>query len=182
MVWNKTPERVELEVIKVIKETDMLAQEIAKLFSVSKWLIEEIARRNLTKEERKEIWSKRAKRSKLGELNPMFGKTGEKHHNSVKLSRTNGYKTVFKPDWFTGKSDGNRIYEHIFIYCVTRGLSEIPKGYVIHHKDENIDNNEPWNLELLSISEHVKLHWRQRKEQRLSRDGVGGSTPEAQAN
>lgn len=35
---------------------------------------------------------------------------------------------------------------------------EIPKGHVIHHKDGNPLNNCILNLQLLSISEHAKLH------------------------
>lgn len=37
-------------------------------------------------------------------------------------------------------------------------ITEIPKGYVIHHKDLNHYNNDPENLEMLTISEHIKLH------------------------
>lgn len=40
---------------------------------------------------------------------------------------------------------------------------EIPKGYQIHHKDENKDNNDISNLELLSASEHAKRHSRRVK-------------------
>ena len=35
---------------------------------------------------------------------------------------------------------------------------EIPKGYVIHHKDGNKLNWDIKNLELLSRSEHIKEH------------------------
>lgn len=37
---------------------------------------------------------------------------------------------------------------------------EIPKGYHIHHIDENKENNDISNLELLSPSEHQKKHSR----------------------
>ena len=40
---------------------------------------------------------------------------------------------------------------------------DIPKGYQVHHKDENKDNNDISNLELLSASEHAKLHSRRAK-------------------
>ena len=40
---------------------------------------------------------------------------------------------------------------------------DIPKGYQVHHKDENKDNNDISNLELLSASEHAKLHSRRTK-------------------
>ncbi len=35
---------------------------------------------------------------------------------------------------------------------------EIPKGYVIHHIDKNRKNNDISNLQLLSKSEHTKIH------------------------
>lgn len=35
---------------------------------------------------------------------------------------------------------------------------EIPKGHIIHHKDNNPLNNEIGNLEALSASQHSKLH------------------------
>jgi hypothetical protein len=34
----------------------------------------------------------------------------------------------------------------------------IPKGYVVHHKDEDITNDDPDNLELLKHSDHSRLH------------------------
>ena len=181
MVWNKTPVEKKLAIVDLLKTTDLLNEEIATQHNCSAWLVSEISRKYLNPEERKSLWTKRAIRSKLGNKNPMFGKCGEQHHNAVKISRTMGYKTVFKPSWWTGKSKDNRIGEHIYIYCVHNNLTELPDKHIIHHKDHNIDNNSIDNLELLSISEHIKLHWRQRKEQRLSSNGVGNSVPEAQA-
>lgn len=35
---------------------------------------------------------------------------------------------------------------------------EIPKGYEVHHKDHNKDNNDISNLQLMKKSEHSKLH------------------------
>lgn len=35
---------------------------------------------------------------------------------------------------------------------------KIPRGYVIHHKDGDISNNDPHNLLCLSREEHPKLH------------------------
>lgn len=56
---------------------------------------------------------------------------------------------------------------------------EIPKGYHIHHKDENKDNNDISNLELLSASQHIKLHskttkhfWQTEKGKRANKKGV----------
>lgn len=181
MVWNKTPEEKVQAIVAVIRTTDKLSSEIATEFDCSAWLVEEISRKHLEPYERRLLWNRRARRSKLGGSNPMSGKTGMKHHNAVEISRTVGYRTVFKPDWWTGKTKDSRVYEHVYIYCSENNLTEVPPKHVIHHIDGNIDNNQIENLQLLTISEHVKLHWRQRKEQRLSSNGVGNSVPEAQA-
>jgi len=37
-------------------------------------------------------------------------------------------------------------------------VGEIPKGFTIHHKDFNCQNNRIDNLELLSTKEHSKIH------------------------
>lgn len=182
MVWNKTPQDKVDEIVNVIRNTDKLDYEIAEEFGVSAWLVSEISRKNLTVEERKVLWNARAKRSKIGDKNPMYNKKGAKHHNAVEISRCMGYRTVFKPEWWESNTKDSRIYEHIYVYCKHNNMTHLPKGYVIHHIDGDIDNNTITNLQMLTISEHVKLHWQQRKEQRLSSNGVGSSTPEAHDN
>jgi hypothetical protein len=47
---------------------------------------------------------------------------------------------------------------HQVIYMYYHKLTEFPKGYVIHHIDENRLNNDISNLQLLTRSEHQKLH------------------------
>lgn len=49
-----------------------------------------------------------------------------------------------------------RIRMHRFVWLCERG--EIPKGYQIHHIDGDKGNNDISNLELLTTSEHMKLH------------------------
>lgn len=168
MVWNKTPEDKVKQIIEQVKTTDKLALEIAKEFNVSEWLVGELTRKHLTTKERRELWARRARKSKVGEENPMYGRKGFLHHNSIEVTRCMGYRTVFKPEWWTGATKQHRIYEHVYVYCKENGMTELPKGHVIHHIDGNIDNNHISNLQILTISEHVKLHWKQRKEQRLS--------------
>ena len=41
-----------------------------------------------------------------------------------------------------------------FKYC----CGDIPDGYEIHHKDENRDNNDVSNFQILTRSEHARLH------------------------
>ena len=58
--------------------------------------------------------------------------------------------------------DGERFYESHLVWFKHFG-HRIPKGYVLHHIDFNVDNNNIKNLALMSRSEHAKLHqnlWR----------------------
>ena len=49
------------------------------------------------------------------------------------------------------------IYHKIYLQTHPE-IKEISDGYVIHHKDFNHYNNDPDNLELMTRSEHTKLH------------------------
>lgn len=119
---------------------------------------------------------------KIGGKNPMYGKTGSSHHNFVNdtISR-NGYVMSEVPEWYEGKKDGSKTYQHIIVYCEHNGLSKLPDGMVVHHLDENKLNNHPDNLILLSIPDHRRIHAWINKVQRLSGNGVGDSVPEAQS-
>lgn len=46
------------------------------------------------------------------------------------------------------------IHRDVYIYCV----DDIPEGYDVHHRDFDKTNNSPINLQLLSKSDHMKLH------------------------
>ena len=58
------------------------------------------------------------------------------------------------------KVKGRRISVHRLVWEKAHG--PIPKGYEIHHKDGNGNNNDLSNLELLTCSEHKALHARLR--------------------
>lgn len=47
-------------------------------------------------------------------------------------------------------------YAHRVIY--ERHFGPIPKGWVVHHKDEDKGNNDPANLEAMPRKEHQRLH------------------------
>lgn len=72
----------------------------------------------------------------------------------------NGYS--FRKDKKTGyylscKPIGKRRKRlHVYLWELVYG--EIPKGYEIHHKDHNKDNNNIENLELLTKREHIARH------------------------
>lgn len=77
-----------------------------------------------------------------------------------------GYK--FRKDQKTGyylssNINGRRLRLHRYIY--EKYYGKIPKGYDIHHKDHNKDNNEIENLKLLTPTEHKKIHSRELTEE-----------------
>lgn len=96
---------------------------------------------------------------KSGDNNPMKGKTGDQHHSfKGRISDGKGYILIMKPDWFTGRKGSKHIFEHHAVYCQANGLTEVPEGMVIHHKNGIKTDNRPENLEMLSNSDHMTLH------------------------
>lgn len=69
-----------------------------------------------------------------------------KHHLTA-----SGYRRTFT-------LDQGRIREHILVVETKLGRKLLPDEQV-HHKDENKLNNHPDNLEVLTNSEHQKLHF-----------------------
>lgn len=97
---------------------------------------------------------------KLGSNNPMYGKKGTNHHAyKDKLKDTFGYILIQIPSWYKGKEiKTGKTFEHLINYCFSNNLVSVPKGFIVHHIDEDKTNNMPNNLIMLSISEHMKLH------------------------
>ena len=56
-------------------------------------------------------------------------------------------------------NDGTRAVEHSYSFATFNGF--LKQGYIIHHKDGNKQNNDPRNLEQLTISEHISHHARE---------------------
>jgi len=57
--------------------------------------------------------------------------------------------------WGTYNGKLDLLHRHIWRWSTG---CDIPKGYIIHHRDENKLNNQMENLELMSSSRHAKLH------------------------
>ena len=116
---------------------------------------------------------------------PICGKTYECKQSAIEHHRTCGDKDC-RTKWLsqtrTGENNSNykhieieellksksssknhdksrHIYQHV-VKCVLKlnSISDIPKGYVIHHKDANHENNNPENLVLLPKSTHRLIH------------------------
>lgn len=96
-------------------------------------------------------------RSLPGKLNPSY-KGGPRPNGS-------GYLMSRCPSWYTGKTNGHARYvrSHILVACKVRGWTELPKGYQVHHINFNKLDNRWCNLEVLTSSDHHRVHHKHRK-------------------
>lgn len=146
--------------IKTLYETteltiDKIADKVGLPYSV---VFKYIAN-TYTKDQRKERKSKCYRNSKLGNKNPMLGKYKELHHlYKGQVSDNKGYLMQLKPNWYTGRKNSKHVFVHSIVVCENMGLTEIPKGWVVHHCDFNPLNNDFNNLVLLTMGDHNRLH------------------------
>lgn len=154
------------EIKELYEGTSKTLQEIADDLGVSLWRVWKFVQQNYSPQVRQARKVKNYARSKTGVNNPMFGKTGEEHHNYIgEVSDHKGYLMIVKPSWYTGRKRSKHVFVHHVVICEHRGLTEIPTGWCVHHKDENKLNNRIENLELMTISNHTKLHQAMRLEE-----------------
>jgi HNH endonuclease len=58
--------------------------------------------------------------------------------------------------WIKPPGELKFVQEHVWKWKTLRG--PVPKGWVIHHKDEDKTNNKIGNLQCVSRAEHARLH------------------------
>lgn len=58
-----------------------------------------------------------------------------------------------------------KIRAHVWVWNHFHG--KIPKGMHIHHRDGNKSNNDFTNLQILSVSDHVKIHFDEDPKRRI---------------
>lgn len=87
------------------------------------------------------------KRFSLGASNPNF-----KGRNFDQ----DGYK-IYTPQASLSLGLG-KIKVHHAVAFQSLGIKKLPSGMHIHHRDCDITNNEPWNLAMLTASNHKWLH------------------------
>ena len=76
--------------------------------------------------------------------------------------RNGPYELVLAPADYPGKKYRERyVYEHQLVWWQQTG-SLVPKGHVLHHKDENKRHNAFNNLELKTAGHHAGEHSKQR--------------------
>lgn len=74
-----------------------------------------------------------------------------------------GYVIIPKPKWYVGRKNSKYVYLHSVVLCESLGITEIPKGFCVHHIDGDKTNNDISNLCLLTVEAHSKLRQIQRK-------------------
>ena len=70
---------------------------------------------------------------------------------------------------------------HVYVWEYYNG-GEVPKGYHIHHKDNDKNNNEIENLVLLSAHEHQTLHgnsWSEERKEWARQNLIDNARPKA---
>ena len=141
------------------ENTNMTIHEIRDDVSLRSATIYQILTKFYSEKYRSDRKRRMYRNSKLGEKNPMLGKSGEQHPRYKGLVEDgNGYLMCVKPDWYTGRAGSHHVFYHSVVMCEALGITEIPKGFVVHHIDRNKKNNDISNLALISVSGHSKLH------------------------
>ena len=78
------------------------------------------------------------------------------------MEKKNRYKVIYK--------NGTQQLEHHYIFLKHNPtLKEIPKGYVVHHIDGNVLNNNINNLSLMKWGEHSRFHFEKDKVNRIKK-------------
>ena len=169
-------------VCNLFEHTETRLQDICKEANLEYWEMQEILNDHYSKEFQQKRKSHLYSLSKQVDKNPMLGKTKELHHNyKGEVGDGKGYLQCLKPDWYTGRKGSKHVFVHTVVMCEYLGLTELPKGWVVHHINGNKRDNDINNLALLTNSAHTKLHSIQTKlckVQRLSNNGVGNNSTE----
>lgn len=159
------------EIHRLFNDTTLTMQAIADTLGTTYNVVHGYVSKNFTKGFRLERKRLNYRASRIGEKNPMFGKVGLEHHNFIgAVSDGKGYLMVLKPEWYTLRKGTKHVFEHHVNYCLANGLTAIPKGYCVHHKDMVKTNNHPDNLILMTLSDHMKLHARLRRAETIRKE------------
>lgn len=170
--WESVTPEKEIEVVKLYKCTNATMSDICKETKLEYCILQSILRKYFTEEEMKKRKSRIYRQSKLGSKNPQYNiKTPRLSDESIeevdgtdRVPTGDGwYIEVKKPSWYTGRAKSGTVFEHTVVMCQALGLTELPKGYVVHHIDRNRHNNNINNLALMSLSAHSRLHILERK-------------------
>src|SRR3990167_11195765 len=154
---------IEEQVKQLFDTTQLTIDEIVDEVHSTYKIVWNIIKRSYSKEDRNRRKKINYSRSKLGSKNPQFGKLREEHPNfKGEVGDGNGYIMVLKPEWYTGRIGSKHVFKHTIVICEALNLTELPKGFIIHHIDRNRTNNALNNLALMTNGAHARLHQRDR--------------------
>lgn len=149
----------------LFETTSMTYDEIAKATGTTYKQVWRVVHKNYPEDVIKQHKSVNYRESKLGGKNPMAGKVREKNHMyKGVIDDDKGYKIILKPEWYTGRPGSRHVFYHHVVICEDLGLTELPKGYDVHHCDLDPWNNDVNNLLLISRADHMSLHHFMRSE------------------
>lgn len=137
------------DIKRLLIETQFTYAQIAEAVGCSQTSVHYQAVKVMTTTERQQRFYANKSRAVTGDRHPNY-KTGR--------SVQGQYATVVKPHWYTGRINCTRVYEHHVVYCEANGITEIPKGFCVHHTNGDKLDNRLENLQLMSLSEHTRIH------------------------
>lgn len=146
--------------IKFLYETtDLTQKQIAAQLGINWKHVFKTCKQEYSSAYRKERHRRLLAKSKLGELNPMYGMHGAEHPRYVgDVGDCKGYLMRLKPDWYTGRKGSKHVFVHSIVMCEHLGLTEIPAKWCVHHCDSNPHNNSIDNLIMLPMYGHMQFH------------------------
>lgn len=146
---------------ELLETTDLTVVNIAKELNLGWKVVWSYLHKNYPPEFIQARKRKSYSLSKLGDKNPQYGKQAV---NFKELKEDgNGYYLTVKPSWYTGRKGTQHVFTHSIVMCQALGLTEIPKGFCIHHIDKDTRNNNIHNLALVTIQGHGKFHTTKRR-------------------
>lgn len=147
------------EVKKLYETTDLTLGEIGEVLDLSRAQVDWIVNKEYSVDYRKNRKRQSYRNSKLGNKNPSYGLKRELSPSfKGEISDGKGYILVLKPDWYTGRRGCKHIFKHHEVMCKSLGITEIPKGWCVHHIDHDKTNNNLINLSLQTVPAHTRLH------------------------
>ena len=162
-LYSDLPDNIDAEtenlVCNLFEFTDTSMHDIAIISKLKDYKVQYILRQHFTEEFISKRKARLYRNSKLGDKNPMKGKVGDKNpfYKGI-IEDGKGYNIVLKPEWYTGRVGSRHVFLHHVVMAEALGLTEIPKGFVVHHIDGNKKNNDINNLALVNLSGHCRWH------------------------
>lgn len=151
--YTNDPKNVEAVLGLYLSDEKPVVREVAQRLGTTAHNVQYILRTSLDPERLRAEQALRYSRSKMGERNPMQGRSGSLHHNYVGvIPDGHGYLQV--------KVSGKYVLLHRKVMADALGVERLPDWLDVHHIDENKHNNDLDNLALVTRSGHRRLHAR----------------------